>query len=61
MTTPQSPLAHFRAELYQTFGLRRDALQDPLDAVLTSDQVSSAVRLSLAPAFRRGWSSVFDA
>jgi len=35
MTTPQSPLAHVRAELYQTFGLRRDALHDLLDAVPT--------------------------
>lgn len=61
MTTPQSPLAHFRAECYQTFGLRRDSLWDLLDAVLTSERVSSLVRLSLPPAFRRGWASVFDA
>ncbi len=61
MSLPQSPLAHFRAELYQTFGLRRDALQDLLDAVLTGDRVTSLVRLSLAPAFRRRWPSVFDA
>ena len=61
MTTPQSPLAHVRAELYQTFGLRRDAIHDLLDAVLTSDRATSLVRLSLAPAFRRRWPSLFDA
>jgi hypothetical protein len=61
MTLPQSPLAHFRAELYQTFGLRRDALTDLLDALLTGDHVPSLVRFSLEAAFRRGWSSLFDA
>lgn len=61
MTSPQSPLAHFRAELYQTFGLRRDTLHDLLDAVLTGDRVTSLVRLSLVPAFRRSWPSLFDA
>jgi len=61
MTTPHVSLAHFRAELYQTFGLRRDALTDLLDAVLTSDRVTSLVRLSLAPAYQHAWPSVFDA
>jgi hypothetical protein len=61
MTTPQSPLAHFRAELYQTFGLRRDAMFDLLDAVLTGERVHSLVRLSLAPSYQRQWPSVFDA
>lgn len=62
MTTLQVPLAHFRAELYQkTFGLRRDAVADFFDAILTEDRVTSVVRLSLAPAFRRRWPSIFDA
>lgn len=61
MTRPQTPLAPFRAELYQTFGRRRDALFDLLDAVLTGDRVHSLVRLSLVPSYQRGWSSVFDA
>jgi hypothetical protein len=61
MTHPQHALAHFRAECYQTFGLRRDSLFDLLDAVLTSDRVTSLVRLSLEPVFRRGWPSLFDA
>lgn len=61
MTTPVSPLAHFRAELYQTFGRRRDALFDLLDAVLTGERVTSLVRVSLAPAYARRWPSIFDA
>jgi hypothetical protein len=61
-TTPASPLARFRAELYQSvLGLRRDALCDLLDAVLTGDRATSLVRHSLSPAFRRGWASAPDA
>lgn len=62
-TTPAPlPLARFRAELYQSvLGLRRDALSELLDAVLTVTQPSSLVRLSLAPVFDRGWASVSDA
>lgn len=61
MPTPQVSLAHFRAELYQTFGLRRDAMFDLLDAILTGERVTSTVRLSLAPAYQRQWPSIFDA
>jgi hypothetical protein len=61
MPTPPFSLAHFRAELYQTFGLRRDALCDLLDAVLTGERVASLVRLCLAPSYQRHWASVFDA
>src|SRR6266508_5121369 len=62
-TTPAPPpLARFRAELDQTtLGLRRDALSDLLDAVLTGDRPATLVRLSLAPGFRRGWASAPDA
>ena len=61
-TTSTSPLARFRAELYQrVLGLRRDALGELLDAVLTNDRAETVVRLSLAPVFRRGWSSACDA
>ena len=60
--TPAAPLARFRAELYQTvLGLRRDALFELVDAVLTADRAESLVRHSLAPVFRRGWASVPDA
>jgi hypothetical protein len=61
-TTPTSPLARFRAELYQSvLGLRRDALCELLDAVLTGDRATSLVRHSLAPCFRRGWAAACDA
>jgi len=61
-TTPAAPLARFRAELYQSvLGLRRDALFELLDAVLSGDQPTSLVRHSLRPAFRRSWASACDA
>ena len=61
-TTPAAPLARFRAELYQSvLGLRRDALCELLDAVLSSEQATSLVRHSLSPVFRRGWAWAPDA
>src|SRR5215207_8858523 len=62
-TTPAPPpLARFRAELYQSvLGMRRDALCELLDAVLSGEQATSLVRHSLSPAFRRGWASAPDA
>lgn len=60
--TPLGPLARFRSQLYQTvLGRRRDALFALVDAVLTTAHPESAVRLSLAPTFQRGWASVSDA
>jgi hypothetical protein len=44
-----------RAEHYQSvLGLRRDALCETLDAVLTGEPATSLVRGSLASCFRRG-------
>ena len=61
-TSTSPPLARFRAELYQSvLGVRRDALCDLLDAVLTDEQATSLVRHSLSPVFRRGWASACDA
>jgi len=60
-TSPATTLTHFRAELYQCFGMRRDALFELLDAVLAGPAVTSAVRLSLEPVFRRQWASACDA
>jgi hypothetical protein len=61
--TPAAPLlARFRGELYQSvLTLRRDALFELLDAVLSDEQATSLVRHSLAPVFRRGWASAPDA
>ena len=62
-TTPAAPpLARFRAELYQSvLALRRDALFEVVDAVLSGERAESLVRLSLAPVFRRAWASAPDA
>src|SRR5262245_54870293 len=61
-TTPATPLARFRTELYQSvLGLRRDGLYELLDAVLTGDGAASLVGHSLSPAFRRGWAASCDA
>ena len=42
-------------------GLRREALFETLDAVLTGEPATSLVRRSLAPCFRRGWAAIYDA
>ena len=61
-TSTSPPLARFRAALYQTvLGMRRDALFELLDAVLSDEQATSLVRHSLSPVFRRGWASACDA
>lgn len=60
-TSPATTLTRFRDGLYHCLGLRRDALFEVLDAVLTGPPVTSAVRLSLEPVFRRGWASTCDA
>ncbi len=61
-TTPASPLARFRAELYQTaLAMRRDGLAELLDAVLSGERATSLVRHSLSPGCRRGWASRCDA
>ena len=54
-------LRAFRQEIYTTFGCRRDALVEMLDALLTSPVIEHPVHLSLAPGFQRTWGSVYDA
>src|SRR5712691_1581455 len=54
-------LLRFRQELYDGLGLRQDSLFELVDAVLTTPQRSTLVRLSLTAAFRRLWSSTCDA
>src|SRR5688500_2355793 len=61
-TSTSPPLARFRAELYQSgLAMRRDALFELLDAVLSDEQATSLVRHSLSPCFRRGWAAACDA
>jgi hypothetical protein len=54
-------LRAFRQATYTTFGCRRDALFEMLDALLTTSVIEHPVHLSLAPGFQRAWGSVYDA
>jgi hypothetical protein len=54
-------LASFRSRFYACLGVRRDALFELADAVLTQSGVASLVLLSLMPVHRRSWGSLYDA
>jgi hypothetical protein len=54
-------LKTFRHRSYIILGNGRDALFDLMDAVLTTRSVSSFVELTLSPAFRREWPSIYEA
>lgn len=57
--TTAADLILFREVIYHhTLGQRKDSLFDLIDAILTSTGPASLARLSLAPGFRRRWSSV---
>jgi hypothetical protein len=62
MTTACHDLIRFRRVIYEhALGQRKDSLCDLTDAILTSPGAATLARLSLAPGFRRRWSSVSDA
>jgi len=55
-------LADFRQLFYDRILLRAaDALFELLDAVLTTRAITCFAELSLAPVFRRGWPSLYEA
>ncbi len=54
-------LKQFRSGVYALLGNGKDALFDLMDAVLVTRSVYSFVELSLAPVFRRKWSSIYEA
>ena len=59
---PFDALRAFRDLLYRSFERRADALFELGDAVLSAAQVvPSPVHLSLEPAYRRGWGSLYAA
>jgi DDE superfamily endonuclease len=60
-TFPLVRLGHFRAELHACFTRRADALFELGDALLCAQAVPSLPHLSLEPAHRRGWGSVYAA
>jgi hypothetical protein len=60
-TTAHVTLKQFRDDLYRTLGQRKDSLFELVEAALTGPGPATLVRLTLAPAFRRGWASAPDA
>ncbi len=54
-------LIQFRQAVYKQLGNARDALFELSDAVIQMRQIQSFVELSCAPAFRRKWSSAYEA
>lgn len=58
---PLDALRTFRNSLYRCFDRRADALFELGDALLTAGVVPSPPHLSLAPAHRRGWGSLYAA
>jgi hypothetical protein len=57
----KKPISEFRNAVYQKVIYRRDAILDMIDALTISGHVSSPVAISESPAFRRKFSSVYDA
>src|SRR5262249_19308093 len=60
-TTATTSLRAFRQGAYRTLGRRKDSLFELLEAALASSGPANLVHLSLAPVFRRRWSSASDA
>lgn len=60
-TTPWATLVAFRQTVYRALGHRADALFDLLDVLSGAGPVPTLPALSLLPAFRRGWGSVYAA
>lgn len=54
-------LREFRQRVYEQMGRARDAQFELVDALLLNTEGRSVVELSLNPAFRREWSSVYAA
>ena len=54
-------LRQFRAGVYRSFGTRRDALFELLDAATVAGLVPSLAYLSLTAVHRRKWGSLYDA
>lgn len=69
VTTPKRPIApmifdrlvRFRQTLYAMIDCGKDALFNLMDAALTSPDVTSFVRISQSPLFRRQWPSLYSA
>ena len=60
-TNTSTQLEQFRLAVYHSFDRRADATMELLDALAGNQQARSVVELSLAPDFRRTYSSVYAA
>jgi hypothetical protein len=58
---PIDQLREFRQRVYESMGRARDAQFELVEALLLNTEGRSVVELSLNPAFRREWSSVYAA
>ena len=56
-----SPLSSFRQAAYEYLDPARDALFELCDAVMLTPSANSFAELSLCPAFRRRWPSLYEA
>ncbi len=54
-------LKQFRQTIYDLLGRGQDVLFELMDAALTTTEVTSLVRLSQSPLFRRQWPSLYSA
>src|SRR5260370_3131875 len=54
-------LRAFRQQVYRTFGGRRDALFELLDAIVAAPTIETPAHLSLLPTCQRGWGSLYAA
>ena len=55
-----SKLKAFRQEAYSCLGRAKDATFELMDAVMLTRKAESLADLSLCPAFRRKWSSIYE-
>lgn len=59
MTTEQTDLVQFRQLLYQNFNNRADTIMELIDALCSSPAAQSLAELTLAPCFRRTYSTLY--
>ena len=50
---------HWREQLYNALGSRRESVMELLDSLASNLQASSVVELSLNPLFRRNYNSLY--
>ncbi|WP_242054668.1 hypothetical protein [Nostoc sp. FACHB-190] len=57
----RAKLEEFRQAAYSYLGRAHDATFELMDAILLTRNAYSLADLSLSPAFRRKWSSIYEA